>query len=144
VTEVDRSVAAAVAAAEERMRAEFELKLKRVKKAAKKKLKNTEEYRSFEEKQELRGKNQDEESGSGSSGEWQGEVGSRGFDLDVQRSDFESRDGENTEEYPRVGGHDVGANTNIGGENTEEYPRVAGQEQGKPVRKYPLYGVIYE
>jgi hypothetical protein len=43
--ELDKRVAEAVAAAEERMKAEFELKLKKVKKAAKKKLKNTEEYR---------------------------------------------------------------------------------------------------
>jgi hypothetical protein len=42
------------------MKAEFELKLKRVKKKARKKLKNTEEYRRGEENQEARIRNQDE------------------------------------------------------------------------------------
>jgi hypothetical protein len=39
---------------------------------------------------------------------------------------FGSKYGENTEEYPRVGGHDVGDNTNIGG---NKYPRGAGEPE---------------
>jgi hypothetical protein len=165
---VDKRVAEAVAAAGERMKAEFELKLKKVKKKARKKLKNTEEYQRAVEEREAGCEKQEEESGS-CSGEWQGEVGSRRFDLDVQRSDFGSRDGENTEEYrrgeePEAGSEKrevSGAKLEVGSvrqdeggqkeedggqncENTDKYPSMAGQVQGKQARKYPLYGVIYE
>jgi hypothetical protein len=120
-------VAEAVAAAEERMKAEFELKLKRVKKAAKRKLKNTEEYRRVGEP-EAGSRKVEEESGS-CSGEWQGEVGSRRSDLDVQLSEGGSRNGENTEEYPRAAGQVVGDNTNNGGVTAEV--KVYGDREGQ-------------
>jgi hypothetical protein len=120
--EVNKRVAEAIAATEERMKAEFDLKLKKVKKAAKEKLKNTEEYPRGEELEAGSGK-QEKESGS-CSGEWQGGVGSRRSDLDVQMSENGSKNDKNTQEYPSVAGQVVGDNTNNGG-NKEQ---VAGAE----------------
>jgi hypothetical protein len=116
--EVDKRVAEAVAAAEERMKAEFELKLKKVKKAAKKKLKNTEEYRRgleqgarskeqglavAEEKQEPRTELQRVHSHQ------------KQQQLGIIKSQDENVV-ENTQEYRRVGV--VGDNTNKGGDGT--------------------------
>jgi hypothetical protein len=129
--EMDKRVAEAVAAAEERMKAEFELKLKKVKKAAKKKRKNTEEYpRGGGLEQGVRSKEQGQVVGleEGASGEKQ-EARSRNQEEGSRMSEDGSQNGEYTQEYPRVAGQVVGDNTKNGGVTAEV--KVIGDREGQ-------------